>query len=108
MAGELATWSFTQINGLGWMGIVFGVVLSSAVAYGLFIYGIAKLEAQEVGIFTYIDPIVAVLLAIPLLHEYPTPPFFIGSLFVFVGIFIAEKRIHWHPLYKIKHVTRNM
>lgn len=99
---ELQKWSFSQLNSSGWIGIVFGIFFSSAIAYGLFIYGISKIDAQEVGIFTYIDPVIAVLIAIPLLHEYPTPPFFIGSLFVFIGILIAEKRLHWHPFNKIR------
>jgi drug/metabolite transporter (DMT)-like permease len=65
-------------------------------------YGISKIDAQEVGIFSYIDPIVAVLIAVPLLSEYPTPLFFVGSLFVFTGIFLAEKRLHWHPFHRIR------
>lgn len=102
MTFELQKWSFSQLNGAGWVGIIFGVVFSSAIAYGLFIYGISKLEAQEVGIFAYIDPVVAVVLAIPLLGEYPTPSFFIGSIFVFIGILIAEHRLHWHPFHRIR------
>jgi drug/metabolite transporter (DMT)-like permease len=101
MVPELNTWSITQLNSAGWTGILFGVFLSSAAGYGLYLYGVSKLEAQEVGIFTYIDPVAAVILAVPLLHEYPTPSFFIGSFFVFLGILIAEKRLHWHPIHKI-------
>lgn len=101
MIPELQKWSFSSLNANGWTGIIFGIFFSSALAYGLFIYGISKIEAQEAGIFTYIDPVIAVLLAIPLLGEYPTPPFFIGSFFVFVGILIAERRLHWHPFHKI-------
>ena len=108
MMPEFNTWSFAQLNMNGWIGIVFGILFSSAIAYGLYMYGMSKIDAQEVGIFTYIDPVIAVLIAIPLLAEFPTPAFFIGTLFVFIGIIIAEKRLHWHPLHKIKHVTRTM
>lgn len=101
MIPELHSWSFTQLNSNGWIGIIFGVFLSSALAYGLFMYGVSKIEAQEVGIFAYIDPVIAVLIAIPLLSEYPTPLFFVGTLCVFLGIVIAERRLHWHPFHKI-------
>ena len=100
---ELKTWSFSQLNIAGVTGIIFGVFFSSALAYFLFVYGLSKIKAQEIGVFTYIDPIVAVLIAIPLLKEYPNLYFFIGSLLVFGGIFLAEKRIHWHPFQR----TRN-
>lgn len=104
MMPELSRWSFQQLNIQGIVGIVFGSVFSSAIAYYLFNYGISKIQAQEVGIFTYIDPIIAVIIAIPLVHEYPDPLFFIGSLFVFMGIVVAEGRIHWHPIHRLKQV----
>jgi len=98
---ELQQWSFHYLNMQGWIGIVFGVFLSSGLAYVLYNFGIAKISIQEVGIFTYIDPIVAVLIAIPLLQEYPSVHFFIGSILVFGGICLAEKRLHWHPFHKV-------
>jgi drug/metabolite transporter (DMT)-like permease len=101
--GELNTWSFALLDWRGWLGILFGVVFSSAIAYGLFIYGISKIDAQEIGLFTYIDPVIAVVLAIPLLGEYPTPLFFLGAVFVFFGIFLAENRLHWHPFHRLKN-----
>lgn len=102
MIPELSRWSFTLLDYRGWVGIVFGVFLSSALAYALYIYGISKIHAQEIGIFTYIDPVVAVVLAIPLLGEYPSFPFFAGSLLVCLGIVFAEGRLQWHPVHRIK------
>lgn len=101
MLFELQTWSISQLNHQGWIGTIFGVFFSSALAYYLYNYGLAKIKTQEIGLFTYIDPIVAVLIAIPLLGEYPTLYFFLGSILVFGGIFFAEGRVHWHPIHKI-------
>ncbi len=83
------------------IGIFFGAVLSSFVAYLLSFWALKYLQAEDVGIFVYIDPVVTVLIAGPLLGEYPDLLFLVGTLFVFGGIFIAEKRIHWHPLHKL-------
>jgi len=102
MMGELHTWHWSQLNGAGLTGIIFGVFFSSALAYFLYNYGLSKIAAQEVGVFTYIDPVAAILIAAPLLHEYPNWIFVIGSSFVFIGILIAEKRLHYHPVYRIK------
>ena len=99
---ELIGWSFTNLDIRGIVGIIFGIFLSSALAYYLYYWGISKIKAQEVGLFTYIDPVIAVLIAIPLLGEYPNLYFFIGSIFVFGGIFLAEGRIHWHPFHKLR------
>lgn len=101
MLNELRVWSFRSLNYDGLSGIIFGVFFSSAAAYCLYNYGLSKIKAQETGLFTYIDPIITVLVAIPLLAEYPNIYFFIGSVLVFGGIFLAEGRIHWHPWHKI-------
>lgn len=102
MIGELHGWQFSQLNLHGWLGIIFGIFFSSGAAYFLQNYGLSKINAEEIGLFTYIDPVVTILIAIPLLGEYPNLYFFLGSLLVFGGIYLAERRLHWHPLYKFR------
>lgn len=100
---EVVSWSFFNLNINGWVGIIYGVIFSSAIAYFCYYYGISKIKiTQEVGIFSYLDPIVAVLIAIPLLGEYPNLYYFLGSFLIFGGIYLAEKRVHWHPIHKLK------
>ncbi len=108
MIRELDYWRFDWLNFNGWLGIIFGVFFSTALAYFLFYYGVSKIQAQEVGLYTYIDPVVAVIIALPLLHEIPTVYYFFGSWLVFGGIYIAERRIHYHPFYRLKagHIIR--
>ncbi len=99
---ELNKWSFSSLDYRGWTGIIFGVIFSSTIAYYFFHYSMEKMDAKDVGLFTYIDPVAAIIIAGPLVNEYPDLYFFIGSSLVFGGIYIAEKRIHWHPLNKFK------
>ncbi len=102
---EFNNWNFNQLDFNGWIGIIFGVFFSSAAAYFLFYYGIKKISGQEIGVFTYIDPVVALIIAWPLLGEKPDFFYLIGSVLVFAGIYFAENRIHWHPVFKVKHRT---
>lgn len=99
---ELASWDISFLNSAGLTGIIFGVFFSSALAYFLFYHGVSKLHAQEVGIFTYIDPLAAIIIAAPLLHEYPNIFYIFGGLLIFGGIYFAEKRIHWHPFHRLR------
>jgi drug/metabolite transporter (DMT)-like permease len=99
---DLHTWSFAQLSMKGWVGIIYGMLLSSAAGYYLYYYGLAKIRAQEVGIFSYLDPVVTVLVAIPLLAEYPNAYFLFGTLLVFAGIYISEGKFSLHH----KHVIR--
>jgi len=93
---------YQQLDGKGFIGIAFGSIFSSAIAYSLFAYGLSKISASESSIFTYIDPIAGTILAFFMLHEPITIPFVVGALFIFGGIFIAEKRIHYHPFHRLR------
>jgi drug/metabolite transporter (DMT)-like permease len=101
MVKELATWSFTSLDMPGIIGIFYGVFFSSFLAYLCFNIGTSKIKAQEIGLFSYIDPVAAVLVAMPLLHEIPSTYFLIGAVFVIGGIFIAEGRLHYHPFHLV-------
>lgn len=93
---------YQAIDIKGFVGIAFGSIFSSAIAYTFFAYGLSKITASESSIFTYIDPIAGTVLAFFMLHEPITIPFAIGALFIFGGIFIAERRIHYHPFHRLK------
>ena len=91
-----------NIGERGILGILYGVFIASALGHGLFSYGLKRIHASETGIFSYIDPLATILVAIPLLNEEISLPYIVGSLLVFLGIFIAEKRLHYHPFHKLK------
>lgn len=94
---------FAHFHTQGILGLLFGAVFSSIIGYLLFTYAIKYIQANEIGVFLYIDPVIAIIIAAPLLGEYITPVYLAGSLLVFTGIFVSEKRIHWHPLHKLLH-----
>jgi len=83
------------------VGIGFGAIFSSSIAYFLQMWALKRMSVEDMGLFAYIDPIAAIFIAVPLLGEVPTIHFFAGSILVFAGIFIAEGRIHWHPFHRL-------
>lgn len=94
---------FQTLDIRGISGIVYGSLFSSAIAYALFAWGLARIPASEASLFTYIDPIAGTILSFFLLREPVTTPFIIGSIAIFLGIFIAEKHIHYHPFGSLKN-----
>lgn len=88
----------------GFIGIIYGAVFSSLIAYVFYTYALKKIPASQVGVSLYMDPVIAVLVAYPLLGETITPAYIAGSALVFAGIFIAERRIQYHPLKKLKSI----
>jgi drug/metabolite transporter (DMT)-like permease len=106
MLNELRLHPIITLSPFAIFSVYFGIILSSALAYFLFSYGESKVHVQELGLFSYIDPVAAVILASWILGEHPDNFFVIGSLLVSGGIYIAEGRIPWHPIHKHKSYRR--
>lgn len=83
------------------LGIGYATIFSSVIGYYFYYYGIKYIRASELGIFSYVDPIATIIVAIPLLGEKITALYALGSFLVFLGIFIAEERIHYHPFHRL-------
>lgn len=97
---EVTVYGFLpNLNFQGVIGITFGIFLSSLVAYFFQTYALKYMSAADVGVFTYIDPVVTILVAAPLLGEFPDTTFVIGSVLVVLGILLAEGRLHYHPFH---------
>lgn len=96
--------SFNIINDIsiqGLIGIIYGIYFASILAHSLFAFGTKYIHASEVGVFNYVDPIATIAVAVPLLGEHVTFAYITGSAFVFIGIYIAEGRIHYHPFHRL-------
>ncbi len=89
--------SLQHIDYRGVIGILYGAIGSSLLAYLFYNFGVEYIKGSEVGIFSYIEPSVTILVAMPLLGETITPAYIIGTLLVFAGIFIAEGHLRYHP-----------
>ena len=99
---ESNSFNLLEINMQGAIGLIYGIILAAVLAHYFLAFGIKYIKASEVGIFTYVDPIATIIVAVPLLHEAITFPYLIGAALVFLGIFIAEGRLHWHPFQKLR------
>lgn len=104
---EYHTFGIFIINIKSIIGILFAVIFASVLAHYFLFYGLKNIKVSETGIFTYVDPIATILVAIPLLHEVITESYLIATLLVFVGIYIAEGRIHYHPFHLLKKSSLN-
>lgn len=91
---------YATLDWRGYMGVAFGGILSSAVAYSLYAWGLSKISATDTSLFTYLDPIIGTILGAVLLHEPVTGLFLLGALLIFGGIGVAEGRLH-HPAVRL-------
>ena len=97
------THSVAHLDLRGWIGILYGAIFSSILAQSFYNYSVRQLNTTEVGLFTYLGPVVTALVAIPLLQEQITFGYLLGVVFVFLGLFIAEIKFRYHPFHH--HLT---
>lgn len=82
------------------VGIGYGILFSGLIAFALWQYGLAKVSETQTGFFLYIPPIITTIIAISFLGEAVTEEFMIGTLLIFIGLFIAEVHLyHKKPLH---------
>lgn len=82
----------TDLSFRGIFGILYGAIGSSAIAYFLYNWGIKHAKVSKTAVLNYLNTISGVIVAVILLHEQITLPFLIGSLLIFAGVYITEKR----------------
>ncbi|MCJ7805702.1 DMT family transporter [Patescibacteria group bacterium] len=71
-------------------GVVYMALLSGALAYFLYQLGQKTIEASEAILFTYLQTLFAIPLAVWWLKETITTPFILGTVLTTLGIGIAE------------------
>lgn len=89
------TFIFEEVGtvSLDWKGILVIVVLGvlhTGLAYALFFSSVEKLSAHTVAIFSYIDPVLAVVLSALVLKEEFTVFTAIGAVIILVSTLVSE------------------
>ena len=76
----------------GWANILFLGVFCSAAAYLFWYDALRELPASEVGVFLYVNPVVAVTLSVLFLGEPVTLSMIAGGALVFLGVWFVNRR----------------
>jgi len=80
--GAIGVWTWAQILYLG--------VITSVVAYLLWYYALARIEAGKVALFANLQPILTTILAVVLLGQDVTVQFVLGGMLAILGVVIAQ------------------
>lgn len=74
-----------------YLGTLYLTLFGSIIAFSCFIYALKNLPAEQVSIYAYVNPIVAMMLSSIFLGEKITLLLLMGSLVVLAGIYILNK-----------------
>lgn len=79
-----------RVGWVGWTGMLYMAALSSTAAYMMFYWILRYMDASRVVVLNYCQPVIVILLSIPILGDYPTRNFIVGSALVLLGVYMAE------------------
>lgn len=105
-ASELHTnpaW-YNHISLHGFLGLLYGIIFASFIAYSLWQKGLAILSAGEASLIFYLLPLFGIIFSIILLHEKFNSILVIGSIIILSGIVLAEYHRKKHPLPNNHHL----
>jgi drug/metabolite transporter (DMT)-like permease len=87
--GSRLDWA--AVGWVGWAGLLYMALCSAVGGYLLFFWLLRHMEASRVVVVNYFQPVVVVLLSIPLLAERPTIRLLVSGALVLVGVYLTER-----------------
>jgi drug/metabolite transporter (DMT)-like permease len=81
----------TNLSLPGWLGIAFLGIFCSGLAYIAWYDALQSLPASQVGVFLYLEPLVAVLVAGIVLGETVNLASLLGGLIILLGVYLVNR-----------------
>ncbi len=75
----------------GWWAVIYLVIAGSVLGYSLFVYALRYLPAQQVSVYAYVNPIVAVFLGWLLLNESISEKSIAAMAVTIIGVFLVNR-----------------
>ena len=82
---------FSQVSAAAWWSFGYMSVISSVLCYIGWAYALKRLSASRLTAFSYLQPLVATLLALPMLGEPITAALVSGGGLIMAGVFLSER-----------------
>ena len=84
-------WEIVKLSPRGWFGILFLGILCTGLAYIAWFDALQVLPTAQVGVFLYIEPLVAVVVAFFVLGEAVTVASMIGGGTILLGVWLVNR-----------------
>lgn len=80
-----------QLSLNGWIAVTFLGIAASGLAYVFWFDGLEKLQASQVGVFLYLEPLATMLIASALLGEHIQEITLLGGLIILTGVWLVNR-----------------
>jgi drug/metabolite transporter (DMT)-like permease len=96
LAGELSGFSAHDVSAISWAGLSYLIGAGSVIGFTAYMWLLDHAPGPLVATYTFVNPIVAVILGWRFLDERPTPQMLVGTVLV-VGSVVAVWRLNNRP-----------
>jgi len=86
-----AAFDFRAVPLSAWAAVFYMALLPSVICYLIYYYALARMEASRLAAFSYLQPALATLFGIVILHESVTLALVVSALLIFGGVYITER-----------------
>jgi drug/metabolite transporter (DMT)-like permease len=82
---------WSMLSSTVWWSLAYMILFGSVISYVIFAYSLTGLAASRVAAFNYLQPVIAIVLAVWLLAERPTKQAAAGGALILLGVYLAER-----------------
>jgi drug/metabolite transporter (DMT)-like permease len=88
---QAAGFDFRAVPFSAWAAVFYMALLPSVICYLIYYYALARMEASRLAAFSYLQPLLAIVFGIVILHEHVTIALVVSGLVIFGGVYITER-----------------
>jgi drug/metabolite transporter (DMT)-like permease len=81
----------SQVTFRAWAAVLYMALFPSVVAYLIYSWALKRVAASQLAAFSYVQPLLATLMAAAILKETVTPALFWSGLLILGGVMITER-----------------
>jgi drug/metabolite transporter (DMT)-like permease len=88
---QAAGFDFRAVPYSAWAAVFYMALLPSVICYLIYYYALARMEASRLAAFSYLQPLLAIVFGVFILHEHITLALVVSGLVIFGGVYITER-----------------
>jgi drug/metabolite transporter (DMT)-like permease len=90
-AWEASRFSFAGVTASGWLSLTYMALFPSVVCYLIYYHALKHISASRVSAFSYLQPVLAMVMAVVILGEHVTLPLVAAAAVIFAGVYMTER-----------------
>jgi drug/metabolite transporter (DMT)-like permease len=83
--------SGTHLPGWLWLTVAYTILFATVFAYYLGAFALREVESSTAAAYVYLQPLMTMALAAPILGEYPSPRTAVATVLIFAGVLLSTR-----------------